>query len=74
MNLHVGNLYIFLPQKRAGGIALGSVAIFVDVSLYISMAIKARFLKLGICNICKYNIAKMFLDFIKLHLNRGEDS
>ena len=30
---------------------------------YISVAIKASFLKLGMCNICKNNIAKMFLDF-----------
>ena len=52
--------------KTAGGIVLGSVAVpavSADVLLYISVAIKASFLKLGMCNICKNNIAKMFLDF-----------
>ena len=49
--------------KTAGGIVLGSVAVSADVLLYISVAIKASFLKLGICNICINNIAKMFLDF-----------
>ena len=63
-------LNIFLPPARfwktAGGIVLGSVAVSTvsaDVLLYISVAIKASFLKLGMCNICKNNIAKMFLDF-----------
>ena len=36
--------------------------------LYISVAIKASFLKLGMCNICKNNIAKMFLDFLKFKI------
>ena len=52
--------------KTVGGIVLGSVtvsAVSTDVLLYISVAIKASFLKLGMCNICKNNIAKMFLDF-----------
>ena len=55
--------------KTAGGIVLGSVAVSavsavsVDVLPYISVAIKASFLKLGMCNICKNNIDKMFLDF-----------
>ena len=55
--------------KTAGGIVLGSIAVSAvsavspDVLLYISVAIKASFLKLGMCNICKNNIAKMFLDF-----------
>ena len=52
--------------KTAGGIVLGSVAVSavsVDVLPYISVAIKASFLKLGMCKICKNNIAKMFLDF-----------
>ena len=40
------------------------VAISADVLPYISVAIKASFLKLGMCNICKNNIAKMFLDFL----------
>ena len=64
-------LNTFLPPasfcKTAGGIVLGSVAVSAvsaDVLLYISVAIKASFLKLGMCNICKNNIAKMFLDFI----------
>ena len=63
--------------KIAGGIVLGSVAVSAvstvpavptvsavstDVLPYISVAIKASFLKLGMCNICKNNIAKMFLD------------
>ena len=52
--------------KTAGGIVLGSVAVSTvsaDVLPYISVAIKASFLKLGMCNICKNNIAKMFLEF-----------
>ena len=52
--------------KTAGGIVLGSVtisAVSADVLPYISVAIKASFLKLGMCNICKNNIAKMILDF-----------
>ena len=55
--------------KTAGGIVLGSVAVSAvsavsaDVLPYISVAIKASFLKLRMCNICKNNIAKMFLDF-----------
>ena len=52
--------------KTAGGIVLGSVAVSTvsaDVLPYISVAIKASFLKLGMCNICKNNIAKMFLNF-----------
>ena len=55
--------------KTAGGIVLGSVAVSAvsaDVLPYISVAIKASFLKLGMCNICKNNIAKMFLDFWKI--------
>ena len=58
--------------KTAGGIVLGSVAVSAvsavsaDVLPYISVAIKASFLKLGMCNICKNNIAKMFLDFFKI--------
>ena len=60
--------------KTAGGIVLGSVAVSTvsavsaDVLLYISVAIKASFLKLGMCNICKNNIAKMFLDFLKFKI------
>ena len=58
----------------AGGIVLGSVAVSAvsavsaDVLLYISVAIKASFLKLGMCNICKNNIAKMFLVFFKFKI------
>ena len=71
-----GNVFYFLSiitsrpfLKTAGGIVLGSVAVSAvsavsaDVLPYISVAIKASFLKLGMCNICKNNIAKMFLDF-----------
>ena len=50
--------------KMVGGIVLGSVAVSAvsaDVLPYISVVIKASFLKLGMCNICKNNIAKMFL-------------
>ena len=64
--------FFFLPparfRKTAGGIVLGSVAVSAvsalstDVLPYISVAIKASFLKLGMCNISKNNIAKMFLD------------
>ena len=52
--------------KAEGGIVLMSVAVSAvpaDVSPYISVAVEASFLKLGRCNICKNNIAKMFLDF-----------
>ena len=55
--------------KTVGGIVLGSVAVSAvstDVLPYISVAIKASFLKLGMYNICKNNIAKMFLDFFKI--------
>ena len=55
--------------KTAGGIVLGSVAVSAvsaDVLPYISVAIKASFLKLGMCNTCKNNIAKMFVDFFKI--------
>ena len=80
---------MFLPPARfcktAGGIVLGSVAVSAvsaDVLLYISVSIKASFLKLGMCNICKNNIAEMFLDFFKIlncsfdrgFLNFGEKS
>ena len=54
-------------------IVLGSVAVSAvsaDVLPYISVAIKASFLKLGMCNICKNNIAKMFLGFFKI-LGKG---
>ena len=65
-------LHQIVVIKTAGGIVLGSVAVFAvsavsaDVLPYISVAIKASFLKLGMCNICKNNIAKMFLDFLKI--------
>ena len=55
--------------KNAGGIVLGPIAISAisaDVSPYISVAIKASFLKFSMCNICKNNIAKMFLEFLKI--------
>ena len=56
----------------AGGVVLGSVAVFAvsavsaDVSPYISVAIKANFFKLGMCTISKNNIAKMFFDVFKI--------
>ena len=62
--------HLFL--KMAGGIVLGSVAvsavsaISADISPYISVAIKASFFKFAMCNICKNNIAKMFLEFFKI--------
>ena len=52
--------------KTAGGIVLGSIAVSAvsaDVLPYISVVFKASFLKFGMSNICKNNIAKMFLDF-----------
>ena len=55
--------YKHLLLKMAGSIVLGSVAVSAvsaDVLLYISVAIKASFLKLGMCNICKNNISKCF--------------
>ena len=68
--IHVMHIFTSRPfLKTAGGIVLGSVAVSAvsavsaDVLPYISVAIKASFLKLGMCNICKNNIAKMFLDF-----------
>ena len=65
-SLSASSLLIFTSRpflKTAGGIVLGSVAVSANVLPYISVAIKASFLKLGMCNICKNNIAKMFLDF-----------
>ena len=53
----------------AGGIVLRSVAVSAvsaDFLPHIFVAIKASFLKLGMCNICKHNIAEMFLDFFKI--------
>ena len=41
-------------------------AVSVDVLPYISADIKASFFKFAMCNICKNNIAKMFLDFLKM--------
>ena len=70
MHLYLTNIQIasdFLSPthfwKMVGGIVLDSVGVSGDVLLYISVAIKARFLKFNICNICKNNIAKMSLDF-----------
>ena len=64
---------LLLPPARfwkiVGGIVLESVAVSAfsaDVLPYITVAITASFLKLGMCNICKNNIAKMFLDFFKI--------
>ena len=65
--IYVCDIFTSRPfLKTAGGIVLGSVAVSEDVLPYISVVIKASFLKLGMCNICKNNIAKMFLDFFKI--------
>ena len=55
----------YLPPvlKTVGGIVLGSVTVSGDVLLYISVAIKTSFLQFDMYNICKNNIAKMFLVF-----------
>ena len=53
-----------------GLLFLRSVAvstISADVLPYIAVAIKARFL-FAMCNICKNNIAKMFLDFLNFKI------
>ena len=73
VGLHQGTFdHHLLPPTRfgktTGGVVLGSVAVSADVSPYISFAIKASFLKLGRWNICKNNIAKMFLDFLKFKI------
>ena len=70
---HGYQVVVLLPPARflktAGTIVFGVrrvsavSAVSEDVLLYISVAVKASFLKLGMCNICKNNIAKMFLDF-----------
>ena len=70
VGLHQGTFdHHLLPPARfgktKGGIVLISVAISAvptDVSPYISVAVKASFLKLGRYNICKNIIAKVFLD------------
>ena len=61
----------FFEKRREvlfwGSVAVSAVSAVSAVVLpYISVAIKASFLKLGMCNICKSNIAKMFLDFFKI--------
>ena len=65
----------FLPPARflrmAGGIEMGSVDVFAisnNVLPYISVAIKASFLKLNMCDICKNNISKAFLFFSKFKI------
>ena len=50
---------------------MGSIAVSgfsANALPYISVAIKASFLKLGMCNICKNNIANMFLEFKKFKI------
>ena len=52
--------------KNGGRYCLGSVAVSAvpaDVLPYISVAIKASFLKLGMCNICKTILLKCFWIF-----------
>ena len=74
VGLHQGTFdHHLLPPARfgktEGGIVMISVTVSAvpgDVSPYISVAVKASFLKLGRCNICKNNIAKMFLGFFKI--------
>ena len=73
-------VFLFLPparfSKTAGGIVFGVRrrirrlrcprrlrGCFCFISRFF---IKGSFLKLGMCNICKNNIAKMFLDFFKI--------
>ena len=64
-NLFLFN-YFFTSRpflKTAGGIVLGSVAVSAvsaDVLLYILVAIKASFLKLGMCNICIFYLPAVF--------------
>ena len=52
--MHYYDIFTSRPfLKTAGGIVLGSVAVSAvsaDVLPYISVAIKASFLKLGMCN------------------------
>ena len=58
--------------KTEEGIVLGFVAVSAvsavkaHVLPYISVAIKASFLKFAMRKICKNNIAKMFLDLFKI--------
>ena len=68
-------VHIVYPACEHGGLNMCFVilqiffylpAVSADVSPYISVAIKASFLKLGMINICKNNIAKMFLEFFKI--------
>ena len=58
---------VFQKWAVLGSVAVSAVSAVSTVSAdglpYISVAINASFLKLGMCNICKNNIAKMFLDF-----------
>ena len=68
---------IILPPacfwKTARGIVLGSItvsAVSSDILPYISVAIKANFLRVNMCNICKNNILKMFLVFSNSKLLR----
>ena len=60
----MGGKYCFGVRRRIRRLAVSAVS--TDVSPYISVAIKASFLKLGMCNICKNNIAKIFFDYLKI--------
>ena len=66
-DFHPIQSHFYLPpiiKKMAGDIVLGSVSISIisgDVLPYISVTIKASVLKFNTWNICKNNIAKMFL-------------
>ena len=64
------NVITLLPPvrfwKMVGAIVLESVAVSADVLPYISVAIIASFSKFVMCIICKNNIAKTFLEFLKI--------
>ena len=67
--IFVSSAYIYIEYD-----SVSYVAIYANPSVTRAMAtsicsdtvaIKASFLKLGMCNMCKNNIAKMFLGFFK---------
>ena len=58
-----GGRYCFGVRRRLRRLR-GCFALYLGISV----AIKASFLKLGMCNICKNSIAKMFLDFLKFKI------
>ena len=72
VHLHViRHMVSFLPPARCyktvGGNEMGSVAVsavYDDILPYISVAIKASFLKFNMYSIYKNSISKMFLFFL----------